>query len=242
MSSLWVAAHPRARLSLIGEFQLLIDGQGISVPHGVQRLLAFLAVAHRPISRSRVAGQLWPDVAEWRALGNLRSLLWRLRQLPSVARANDERLCLDPAVVLDVAELTELCGQLLGAASRDALQGLPQLVAASEILPGWEDEWLTIEREHFRELRLHALERGCERLMELGDQSAAVQTALAAVEAEPFRESGQRLLVRVHLREGNVAAALHAYLAYRNLVESELGIEPSPLMEELVAVLPHSSR
>lgn len=242
MASLQAVAYPRARLSLTGEFQLVMDGRSISVPHGIQRLLAFLAVAHRPVPRSRVAGQLWLDVPESRARGNLRSVLWRLREVPSVVRTSDERLGLDPAVVVDVAELTELCGRLLGSTDRDALCRLPQLVAATDVLPGWEEEWLSVEREHFRELRHHALERGCERLMLLGDQSAAIQCALTAVEAEPFREGSQRLLVRVHLQEGNVAAALRTYLAYRDLVGSELGIEPSPLMEELVAALPHPPR
>lgn len=227
-----------ARLSLTGEFQLLIEDHSIAVPHGVQRLLAFLAVADRPIPRSRVAGQLWFDVPEWRALGNLRTALWRLRQIPRrVVRAIDERLTLDPDLEVDIAKLSELSTRVLEDPDRVTLQRLPELVAAGDILPGWEDEWLVVERERFRELRLHALERACEVLMNRGKQASAVQACLAAVVAEPFRESAQRLLVRVHLTEGNRAAALRSYLAYRDLIETELGIEPSDLMQDLVAGL-----
>jgi DNA-binding SARP family transcriptional activator len=230
-----VAPAP-ARLSLTSEFQLILNSRSIAVPRGVQRLLAFLAMAGRPIARSRVAGQLWLDVPEWRALGNLRTALWRLRRVPGrVVRAMDERLSLDPKVQVDVAELTELSGQILAGPDASALARLPLLVAAGEILPGWEDEWLVVERERFRELRIQALERACEALTALGDTSGAAQAGLAAIEAEPFRETARRLLIRVYLREGNRAAALRAYLAYRNLVEAELGIEPSELMEELVA-------
>ena len=80
------------------------------MPHGVQRLLAFLAMARLPVHRSRVAGQPGSNtVAEWRALGKLRSALWRLRRIRSVVvRSIGERLVLDAAIAVDLAELTEL--------------------------------------------------------------------------------------------------------------------------------------
>lgn len=230
--------HPTARLSLTSEFQLLIGERNVAVPHGVQRVLAFLAIADRPTPRSRVAGQLWLDAPEWRALGNLRSALWRLRRIRrAIVNSMDERLSLDPGVRVDVGELTEVSSRLLEDSGRVPLTELRRLVTATEILPGWEEEWLIVERERFRELRLRALERACETLTAEGDHGRAVQACLAAVEAEPFRESAQRLLVRMHLAEGNRAAALRSYLAYSRLVEDELGIQPSALMKELVADL-----
>jgi DNA-binding SARP family transcriptional activator len=81
------------------------------------------------------------------------------------------------------------------------------------------------------------LERACEAMILDGNAGGAVQTCLAAVQAEPFRESAQRLLVQMHLSEGNRAAALRSYLAYRELVEKELGIEPSELMADLIGGL-----
>jgi len=41
---------PRPRVSLISEFQLLIGNAQVAGPHGVQRLVAFLAMAARPVS------------------------------------------------------------------------------------------------------------------------------------------------------------------------------------------------
>lgn len=230
--------EPDVRLRLTSEFQLLLGGRQVGVSHGVERLLAFLAIARQPMHRSRIAGQLWPDVAEWRALGNLRSVLWRLRRvLAQTIRSLDDRLTLDPAVHVDLLELSELSTHLLDEVDGVAVRRLPELVQATDILPGWEEEWLVIERERFHELRLRALERVCEAMIMRGDTRHGVQACLAAVEAEPFRESAQRLLVRMHLVEGNRAAALRSYLAFRDLVESELGIEPSDLMDDLVAGL-----
>jgi len=199
-------------------------------------------MAGQPVTRSRVAGQLWLDVPEWRALGNLRSALWRLRRLPRrLVRSLDDRLSLDHDVEVDLVELTLLSSQLVDVSNQDALTRVERLMSASEVLPGWEDEWIIIERERFRERRLHALERACEALMEVGNHPAAVQAALAAIDTEPYRDSAQRLLVRVHLAEGNVAAALRSFQAYRDLMETELGVQPSERMRELISGLQRST-
>lgn len=233
-----MSGHPRVLLRLTSEFRLQIGGDEISVPHGVQRLLAFLALARSPVARSRIAGQLWLDVPEWRALGNLRSALWRLRRVQRpIVRSLDDRIALDGDVKVDLEELTSLTGRLSTLPDSDALSRVPQLVAARDLLPGWEDEWIIIERERFRELRIHALERASGSLLERGHHAAAMDAALAAVEAEPYRDSAQRLVVQAYLSQGNAASALRTYLAFRDVMAAELGIEPSDAMQQLVANL-----
>ena len=225
------------RLGLTSEFQLQVDQRSVAVPPAAQRLLACLGVARQPVHRSRIAGQLWPDVAEERALGNLRSALWRLRRVTGPAvRSLDARLDIDPGVRVDLKELTDVAAGILGGRA-DALAQLPALIAAGDVLPGWDEPWLVGDRERFRELRLRALERACEAALERRAPDESVEACFAAVEAEPFRESAQRLLVRLHLRDGNRAAALRSYRSYRELIGRELGVEPSDLMAELVAGL-----
>jgi DNA-binding SARP family transcriptional activator len=108
------------------------------------------------------------------------------------------------------------------------------LLARGEILPDWYDDWLVIERERFRQLRVHALERLCDRLTAAGRFAEAVDAGLAAVESEPLRESAHRALIRTHLAEGNACEALRQYRAFRELLRRELGLRPSELMEALV--------
>jgi hypothetical protein len=176
-----------------------------------------------------------PDVDDQRANGDLRSALWRLRRITGVLREDNHRLSLSPQVAVDVMEMTGLCGSLIVEAAQPALRRLPELVEAHSILPGWDEDWLVIERERYRLARLRALERSAEALLAGGQLSAALDAALAAVDTDPFRESAHRLSVRIHLAEGNQAEAIRAYLGYRTLVAGELGIAPSPLMDALVA-------
>ena len=66
-------------LQLLGGFYLAIDDERVHLPRAEQRLVACLALSDRPQPRSAIAGRLWPDTAEERAMARLRTALWRLR-------------------------------------------------------------------------------------------------------------------------------------------------------------------
>lgn len=227
----------RSSLRLLSEFQLLIDGRPITLPHSVERVLAFLGISQAPVSRARLAGSLWPDVAEQRAYGDLRSALWRLRRIAGVIDEENHRLALAPGVDVDVAEMTDLTRSLIAEPECPALDRVAALVRARAILPGWDEEWLIVERERYRMTRLRALERSGRALLAAGDYVGALGAALASVDTEPYRETAHRLVIQIHIAEGNTAQAIRAYQAYRSLVADELGIAPSPLMRDLVAPL-----
>jgi DNA-binding SARP family transcriptional activator len=74
----------------------------------------------------------------------------------------------------------------------------------------------------------------CERLTAVGSYARAVEAGLAAVAAEPLRESAHRALVKVHLAEGNLAEAVRQFQFYRRILQEELGLSPSPQMVELL--------
>ena len=63
----------------------------------------------------------------------------------------------------------------------------------------------------------------------------AVEAALAAVAAEPLRESAHRALIGVYLAEGNTISAHRQYEVCRRLLADELQVAPSRLMQELMS-------
>jgi DNA-binding SARP family transcriptional activator len=99
-----------------------------------------------------------------------------------------------------------------------------------------------MEREHYRQLRLHALESLSEKLTAQGRYAQAVEAGIAAVAAEPLRESAHRTLMKAHLGEGNMTEALHQYRTFRQLLHDELDLGPSEAMEELVRELNLATR
>lgn len=205
----------------------------MSLPLSSQRLVAFVALHERPVLRSFVAGSLWLESSEERANANLRSALWRLhRNDRRVVECLGQRLALDSEVVVDLRE-SERLAQLVLNNGREDLDVEPSALTG-ELLPGWYDDWTLFERERFRQLRLRALDTLCERLTKVGRLDAALEAGLAAIAAEPLRESSHRAVIRAHLADGNVAEALRQYGLCRRLLKDQLGLEPSDQTDGLL--------
>ena len=186
-------------------------GPAGDLPRGVQRLIAHLCLSGRP-ARTVVAGQLWPDVPDGHAHGSLRSALWRLQKVaPGLVEVAGGRLCLAARVRVDVHELTAWARRVLDPTTGVDWLTTPDVGLRGELLPGWYDDWVLLERERLRQLRMHALEAVADKLATAGRYGEAVQAAYAAVRAEPLRESAHRVVMRVHLAEDNLAKALRAY-------------------------------
>jgi DNA-binding SARP family transcriptional activator len=226
-------------VGLLGGFavQLAVDGGHTIVdglPRCAQRLIAHLSLRGRP-ARAAVAGQLWPDVPEDHANGSLRSALWRVQKaVPGLVDVSGGALGLARDVRVDVREFRDWVQRVL---HTDAvLEGpmAPEVAFRGELLPGWYDDWVLLERERLRQLRLHAFEALADRLACSGRYAEAVQAAYAAVGIEPLRESAHRAVVRVHLAEGNIAEAVRAYDTLCDMLGRELGVAPSGQMTRLV--------
>jgi DNA-binding SARP family transcriptional activator len=223
------------RLTLLGGFRLAAAGDPIALPMSAQRVVAFVALQNRPVRRSYVGAALWLDAAEAQASANLRSALWKLRraggELVEVSRGS---LQLASRVTVDLRDSVALARLAVSSPSWWEPAELDVTLLSDDLLPSWYDEWVLAERERYRQLRLHALESLCERLTHLRRHGSAVQAGLAAVAADPLRESAQRALIRAFLAEGNVGEARRQFEAFRTLLRDELGVEPSETLKALI--------
>jgi DNA-binding SARP family transcriptional activator len=227
------AQRPAAqhRVTVLGSFTLVSGGT--TVPLGVdsRRLVAYLAVHPRPQERAALAADLWPGV-------------------PAAAAA---RLLADAAAAVgvdglftddgDTAPLALAAGVEVDLADAMGLvRALPEIPAnhdpdtallAADILPGWTAAWIVVERERFRQLRLHALEERSLRLSAAGRYEEALAMARTAVHTAPSRESARRAIIEAHLAEGNIAAAVAEYDEYQELLRSSVGGPASSGLEML---------
>jgi DNA-binding SARP family transcriptional activator len=239
------APGPATRVGLLDGFTLrtaVFPSGRDDVPRGVQRLVAFVGLSGRP-GRSAVAGQLWGDVSEEQAHASLRSALWRLHRLaPGVLDTAGGALAVARGVRVDVRDLCSWAARVRDPRAGPDDLGPPPAELQGDLLPGWHDDWVLVERERLRQLRLYALETLAARLAAAGRPGDAVETVHLAVRGEPLRESAYRVLVRVHLAEGDVAAAVHVYRQFRTRLRDELGLDPTDRLTRLVAHLAEARR
>jgi DNA-binding SARP family transcriptional activator len=223
----------KVRVNLLDTFELLVDDAPAPVPLGAQRVLAYLALASRPVLRVHLAGVLWLEASEDHAFANLRSTLWRLRRCSEgLIETSGQHACLCPEVDVDVRRSIDFARRVVDSPGDEELLDLDPL--CQDLLPDWYDDWVLLERERYRQLRLHALDALCDRFTRAGRLALAMETGLASLAAEPLRESAHRAVIRIHLAEGNKAEALRQYRLYKRLLHDQLGLEPSFQIEKLV--------
>jgi len=231
-----------SELSLLGGFVFSVGGDALlGISAGSQRLLAFLALRDRAMTRNQVAGTLWPESTDEHASASLRSAMSRLNGPAREAlKVTAGDLGLAEGVVVDVRNSKSLAHRLIDRDARPTEDdiGGPAVTALSEdVLPGWYDDWAVIAAEDWRQLRMHALEAVAARLTAADRLAEAAAAALASVRTEPLRESARAALIRVHMAEGNQSDALGEFERYRVLLRAELGLEPSAQLSQLLAGL-----
>lgn len=206
-----------------------VTGARLSVPEGSKRLLAFVALRRGRVERRHAAGVLWPTCDDQRAAGNLRSALWRLRGAGiDIVDSDKWALELRRDVEVDVLQSLAWANRLIrNLALPTDLTLETGRVDGLDLLPGWYDDWAVIERERVRQRMLHALEALSTALVVVGRFAEAVEVAMTAVNAEPLRESAQRVLLEAHAAEGNWIEVRRSHDRYRELARRELGVDPS---------------
>jgi DNA-binding SARP family transcriptional activator len=221
-------------LRLLGWFSLTIGGVSVELAGREQRLAALVALrGTRP--RTHLAGTLWPDTTEERALSSLRASVLRLKRLaPGLAEASRWTVGLGRGVRVDAHRL------LASVTRADALDD-PEVVSlildGGDVLPGWNDDWLIYERERLHQLRIRALEQIARQALERGDLAIALDASREALAGEPLLESAVSVAIRAHLLSGNRSAAVQTFQRYRRSLAQELRMAPSAELVDLVEPL-----
>ena len=205
----------------------------------MQRVVAFVALAARPVQRLHVAGSLWLDSTEDHANACLRTALWRLgRAGANVVDSSSTQLSLRDDVAVDVHDVMHAADLALGDDRVTRNGDYAPLYSVGELLRDWYDDWVIVERERMRQLQLRALETLCRRMADEGRFAESVAAGMTAIGMEPLRETAHRALIETYLAEGNAADAVRQYRLCRDLLRRDLGLSPSPALERLVECLP----
>ncbi|MGE5248641.1 MAG: AfsR/SARP family transcriptional regulator [Bacteroidota bacterium] len=218
-------------IRLLGGFDLVQDGQAVTIAsRPAQSLFAYLILnpksAHR---REKLAGLFWPESEDDRARDYLRHALWRIRKalesLSSTSLLESDDLTIGlkggSEYWLDVAALVKL-GE--NASPDQLMAGLAEY--RGELLPGFYDDWVVLEREHLASIFEH-------RMAQLLSHLQAHQRWLDVLDwGERWIRLGQepepayRGLMAAHAAKGDMSRVAATYERCARALR-KLGLEPS---------------
>ena len=229
-------------ISVLGPLTL-----GDSAPRLSRRetlVLAALAVAgDETLSADQLAEVLWHDTPPTSWNKNLQSCVVRLRKVlgPDAIETagHGYRLTL-PADAIDARQFEALASrghELLKLGEPDrAAYTLGQALSLWRGRPFTElEEWEpgALEAARLTELRLDAQEWWVEASLQAGHHREVLAQAQSLAQAAPLRERRWELLALAQYRAGRQGEALSTIAGVRRRLVDELGIDPSPRLEEL---------
>jgi DNA-binding SARP family transcriptional activator len=237
------------RFRLLGPLEVVEDGNPVALPGGKPRaLLARLLLdAGRVVTVEALVDSLWGETAPPSAPKVLQVYVSQLRK--SLGADLIETLPPGYRLRAGTEELDLGSFESLTESARAAADPRRRAQLLEEALSLWRGPALAEFREEpfaaaaarrLAELRLRAAEDRIESELELGDHAGLVAELEALVEQEPLREQPRRQLMLALYRSGRQADALARYREGRRQLVDELGIEPSPALQELEqAILRH---
>ena len=250
-------ASSSTRVQICGRIVVVLDGRRVEdrLPSRQGRVLFAHLVAHRwrPTSRDELLDALWPRGAPAAAERALSALLSKLRSAlgsDTIAGRDRPQLTLPRDAYVDLEAASD---RLHSAQAAVALEDWHRAwaparaalhTASRGFLSGEDAPWIDEIRRGLEDIRLGALE--CVAAVALGlggpELAAAERAGRMLVDAAPFRESGHLYLMRALAAGGNVAEALRAHDRLRCLLRDELGVAPSPAVQDLHRELVAGSR
>jgi DNA-binding SARP family transcriptional activator len=229
-------------LRMIGTLRVDQHGRQCAVAVASRKarlLLAVLAAhGHGLVTSDRIVDALWSDSPPANVVGNVATLVSRLRSTLGGSAILGGRYAyrLGPSVVVDLYEAEQRVADAearLAGADPDAMlpaaqRALDLLTSDSVLVEYPVARWAETARDLHRGLLRRARHIVADAALLAGDLTTARVAARSAVTADPLDEPAYRYLMRAHHAAGESDRAVRAYRELRATLAAELGIDPAP--------------
>jgi WD40 repeat protein/class 3 adenylate cyclase len=219
-------------IRLLGQFDIRLDKKRITIPSRAgQSLFAYLVLSAGTLHRrEKLAGTFWPDTMDEHARKNLRQELWRIRKaLAGQPGGGSDYLLADEYTVafnshsdywLDVAQLER---------PDQNLESLTHSVSLyqGELLPGFYEDWIVLERERIQALFDARMEQLLELLIQFERWGAAQEQGERWLALGNTPEPAFRALMLAYGARGDLAKVSSIYQRCVSELQNLFGIEPS---------------
>jgi LuxR family maltose regulon positive regulatory protein len=234
---------PYLKIRAFGEGQVIRDGHVLSSSDwqaAMAKELFFYILLHGPLERDAIGVVFWPDSSAKKMRNSFHTTLHRMRRaVGAQAVIVEEGLYRlgDVGYWFDVEEFESLVARarLLPPSDWQAEDLWRRALALyrGDFLPEVERTWCVPRREALREMYIEALVgmgRCHEARREFED---AVDWYRRALEMDELREDTHRRIMHCYAEAGQRSKAMAQYRRCREILESELGLEPSLTTRQL---------
>lgn len=244
-------------IQLLGEFSVWRGGKLILHDswrkRKVRALFAILAMQHSRVHRDVLLEWLWPALDVSSAQNNLKFTVHHLRRAlePELTHGSESlyiiyeldhySLCSEFVDRVDAEEFARLVER--GTREEHIPLAIEILTKAhacyrGEFAPEFRyDDWAIRERDRLRELWLTGTERLATLLIQSGRVEEAIGISMRALEVDPTREVLHRCIMQGYRALGDRSAVQRQYTRLREILQRDLGLEPSPSTEALLLEL-----
>ncbi|MCX6082093.1 MAG: AAA family ATPase, partial [Chloroflexi bacterium] len=243
-------------IKLLGSPEVLTGGQPVKfATRKVLALFVYLLVEKGAHPREKLQAMFWPESETRQAQSALRTTLGRIKDaftgqdVSGPLRMDGDRVSLNTSIVVSLdlelaARATAETQPVRLAPSNVALVESAAQVSRGPFMDGFSlpdapafDEWLTIQRANWARRQNLVYERLSFYQLENYMLRPAIETLVKWLMSDYLNEGAYQRLMRLHFLNGDRPAALQTYETCRKLLAQELGFQPSPETEDLLAYI-----
>jgi ATP/maltotriose-dependent transcriptional regulator MalT len=241
---------PKLSIYALGKSQVKVDGKPVTTTSWVNqkraRELFFFLVTHpnKSLSKEEIGVTLWPDSSSEQLRLQFRNTIYYVRYAlgQDAIISNERRYSFnsDLDFSYDVQEFEHKIGQADKAETPlrkiELLQEAMQLYQG-EFYPEGEGSWVMTERQRLAQIQEHSLLALAQLYLEKGEPKTALIQCQSILAENHCMESAHRLAMQAYAALGNRSGIANQYELCKQLLQDELGLEPSPETTELYKIL-----
>jgi predicted ATPase/DNA-binding SARP family transcriptional activator len=229
------------RFGVLGPLEVWRDGEPVPVPAGRRRavLACLLVHAGRPVAADVLVEAGWGAEVPAEPRAALNTVLSRLRALlgEHAVRSGPAGYALDvPGEAVDARQFEALRARAASLPPEEAGRILKRALGlwrGSAYAEFADRDFAAVEAQRLDLLRLDTIEARAALCLDGGDAEAAAADLEPVLAEQPFREHALQLLMTALYRTGRATEALARYRGYRVMLAGELGLDPSPALQDL---------